>query len=105
MIEFVTDVVVGINMVLIFGSVFMGLEILRSLGMKQSYVLAAGWKFILPAVAIVAVIRTYDFFQEYSTYTGSRLIHESMYLAFNLTLFVGLLVQMLAIKKAKEGRE
>ncbi|MFH1347996.1 MAG: hypothetical protein ABIH22_04825 [Candidatus Margulisiibacteriota bacterium] len=105
LIEFITDVIVGINMVLVFGSVFMALEIIRGLGLKQSYVLAAGWKYMLPAVAIIAVIRTYDFFQEYSTYSGSRLVHEGLYLAFNMTLFAGLMVQFLAIKKAKEGRE
>ncbi|MFC1637645.1 hypothetical protein ACFL1W_01355 [Candidatus Margulisiibacteriota bacterium] len=103
--EFVTDVVVGMNMVLVFGSVFMALEILRSLGMKQSYVLAQGWKYVLPAVVIIALIRTYDFFKEYSIYSGSRLVHEGLYLAFNFTLFFGLLVQFMAIKRAMEGKE
>jgi hypothetical protein len=103
--EFLTDVVVGMNMVLVFGSVFMALEIIRSLGMKQSYVLAQGWKYVLPAVVIIALIRTYDFFKEYSIYSGSRLVHECLYLAFNITLFFGLLVQFMAIKRAMEGKE
>jgi len=105
MIEFYTDLVVGINIVLIFGSVFLALEIIKSLGMKQSYVLAKGWTYILPAVGMIALIRIYDFFTEYSVYSGSRLIHELMYLAFNVTLFAGLLVQFMAIKKAMAGRE
>lgn len=105
MLEFFTDVVVGLNMVLVFGSAFLALEIIRSLGLKQSYVLAQGWKFVLPAIVIIALIRTYDFFEEYSVYSGSRLLHEALYLAFNLTIFLGLLVQFLALKKAREGRE
>ena len=103
MIELYTDLIVGANIVLIFGSVFLALEIIKSLGMKQSYVLAKGWLYILPAVGIIAIIRIYDFFMEYSVYSGSRLIHELMYFAFSLTLFIGLLVQFMAIKKAKEG--
>ena len=103
MIELYTDLVVGLNIVLIFGSVFLALEIIKSLGMKQSYVLAKDWLYILPAVGIIAIIRIYDFFMEYSVYSGSRLIHELMYFAFSLTLFIGLLVQFMAIKKAKEG--
>ena len=105
MIEFFTDVVVGINMVLIFGSAFLALEILRSLGIKQSYVLATGWKFVLPAIIIIALIRTYDFFKEYSVYSAPRLVHELLYLAFSVTLFTGLLSQFLAIKKAQEGKD
>lgn len=97
--------IVGLNMVLIFGSAFLALEIIRSLGMKQTYVLAQGWKFVLPAIIIVALIRTYDFFNEYSVYSGSRLIRESLYLSFTVTIFWGLMVQFLAIKKAREGGE
>jgi hypothetical protein len=105
MVEFATDIIVGMNMVLIFGSVFLALEIIKSLGMKQSYVLAKGWVYILPAVVIIAIIRVYTFFTEYSVYTASRIIQELMYLAFNATLFVGLLVQFMAIKRAMEGRD
>ncbi|MEE8638005.1 MAG: hypothetical protein V3T21_03065 [Candidatus Margulisiibacteriota bacterium] len=105
MLEFITDIIVGMNMVLIFGSVFLAMEIIKSLGMKQSYVLAKGWIYILPAVIIIAFIRVYDFFTEYSIYTASRIIQELMYLAFTATLFMGLLVQFMAIKKAMEGRE
>ena len=105
MVEFVTDIIVGMNMVLIFGSVFLALEIIKSLGMKQSYVLAKGWIYILPAVVMIAIIRVYTFFTEYSVYTASRIIQELMYLAFNATLFVGLLVQFMAIKRAMEGRD
>lgn len=105
MLEFITDVIVGMNMVLIFGSVFLALEIIKSLGMKQSYVLARGWVYILPAVMIIAMIRVYDFFTEYSIYSFSRIVQELLYLAFNATLFIGLLVQFMAIKRAMEGRD
>ena len=105
LLEFITDVIVGVNMVLIFGSVFLALEIIKSLGMKKGYILAKGWIYILPAVVIIAFIRVYDFFTEYSIYTASRIIQELMYLAFTATLFMGLLVQFLAIKKAMEGTE
>jgi hypothetical protein len=104
-LEFITDIVVGINMVLVFGSAFLAMEIIRSLGMKQTYVLATGWKFVLPAIMIIALIRTYDFFKEYAVYSAPRLISEGMYLVFNLTLFAGLLVQFLAIKRALEGKD
>ena len=105
LMELITDVVVGMNMVLVFGSVFLALEIIKSLGMKQSYVLARGWIYILPAVVFIALIRVYDFFTQYSVYTPSRIIQELLYLAFNMTLFAGLLVQFMAIKRAMEGRE
>jgi len=104
MIEFLTDILVGINIVLIFGSAFLAMEIIRSLGMKDNYVLAKGWKFVLPAVLIIAVIHVYNFFADFTVYTPSRLIVEMMYLAFNGFLFSGLLVQFIAIKKVIEER-
>jgi len=102
--EFITDIVVGLNLILIFGSVFLALEIFRSLGMKETYVLAKAWRYLVPAIFLIAVIRIYNFFLEYSVYTAPRLVHELLYLAFNVILFVGLLEQYLAIKKAMEGR-
>ncbi len=104
MLELFTDVLVGVNIVLIFGSAFLALEIIRCLGMKDNYVLAKGWKYILPAVLVIAVLHVYNFFADYSVYNPSRLVQELMYLVFNICLFSGLLVQFLAIKKVLEER-
>jgi hypothetical protein len=98
------DVLAGINMVLIIGSFFLSCGIIFMLR-EGEYVLAKGWKYILPAVLIFAVLKVYDFFDEYSLYSGSRLFKEGLLLLFSLFLFVGLLVQYLAIKKAVSGRE
>lgn len=103
--EFFTDLVTGVNIVLIFGSVFLALEIIRSLGVKDGYVLAQGWKYIFPAVIFIAIIMVYNFFVDYSNYTAPRLIKEVLFLLFNGFLFYGLLVQFIAIKKALAGRE
>ena len=102
--EFITDIITGVNVVLIFGSVFLALEIIRSLGIKESYVLAQGWKYIFPAVIVIAVITVYNFFLDYSSYSSPRLVREALYLLFNIFLFYGLLVQFIAIKKAIAGR-
>ncbi|MBU0672390.1 MAG: hypothetical protein KJ732_05110 [Candidatus Margulisbacteria bacterium] len=105
MLEFITDIIVGLNIVLILSSVFLVLEIFRSVGRDDLYVLAKGWKYLVPAVIIMAVLRVYDFFIEYSIYTSSRVVQESMYLVFTVFLFSGLLVQYLAIKKTLDSRE
>jgi hypothetical protein len=101
---FFTDIIVGVNIVLILGSSLLALEILKSLGIKESYVLARGWRYIFPAVVILAVIHTYNFFTEFSVYTASRFFQALLFLAFNVFLFSGLLSQFLAIRKVIESR-
>ncbi|MFA4858962.1 MAG: hypothetical protein WC901_06555 [Candidatus Margulisiibacteriota bacterium] len=98
------DVFAGISIVLIIGSFFLSCGIIFMLR-EGEYVLAKGWRYILPAVLIFAVLKIYDFFDEYSFYSGSRVFKEGLLLLFSLFLFVGLLVQYLAIKNAVSGRE
>jgi hypothetical protein len=100
----VADILAGINMVLVFGSFFLACGIILILK-EGEYVLAKGWRFILPAVLVFAVIKVYDFFSEFSFYSTSRLFREGMLLIFSLFLFIGLLIQYLAIKDAVSGRE
>jgi len=104
MLELITDFIVGINIVLIFGSVFLVLEIFRLVGQGQAYVLARSWKYLVPAVIVIALLRVYDFFVEYSVYSSSRLIQETLFLFFSIFLFAGLMVQFIAIKNALTGR-
>ena len=100
----VIDIIVGLNTVLIFGSVFLVMEVVRCLGTSDSYVLAKGWRYLLPAIMLMAVIRVYDFFTQYSIYSSSRLLQELLNLMINGFLFTGLLVQFLAIRAAIEKR-
>ena len=103
-LEFVIDLIVGLNIVLIFGSLFLAMALIKTIGLGDSFVLTKGWKFVLPAVGIFAVIQVYEFFTSYTTYTPSRGILQSLYLCFNVLIFTGLLVQFLAIKKVYEER-
>jgi hypothetical protein len=98
------DLIVGANIVLTFGSVFLVLEVVRCLGMGDSYVLAKGWRYLLPAILLMAVIRVYDFFTQYSIYSSSRLLQELLSLTINGFIFTGLLVQFLAIRSAIDKR-
>ena len=101
-IPFITDILTAINVILIFGSAFLLLEILMSLGGRSDYILAKGFWFFLPAVVIVAAIRIYDFFVRYTPVTA--FIRELLYLCFTGLLFVGLLIQFIAIRGAIEKR-
>lgn len=98
------DILAGINMVLIIGSFFLASGIILLLK-EGEYVLAKGWKYILPAVLIFAVLKVYDFFSEFSFYSASRIFREGMLLIFSLFLFVGLLIQYIAIKNVVTGRD
>ena len=98
------DILAGINMVLIIGAVFLSCGIILLLK-EGEYVLAKGWKYILPAVLVFAVLKVYDFFSEFSFVSASRIFREGMLLIFSFFLFFGLLIQYMAIKDAVTGRE
>ncbi len=93
------DVVAGINMVLIFGSFFLAVGIILSLRGAKTYTLAKGWPYILISVMIFSVIKVYEFFTEYAVYNFPRFLKEGLQFFFILSIFVGLLVQYLAIQE------
>jgi hypothetical protein len=99
---FVTDIITGINVILIFGAAFLVLDIVMALGKKGGYILATGWRFFLPAVMVFAVIRIYDFFLRYSPVMAFA--REMLYLVFSVLLFTAILIQYLAIHGAMEKR-
>lgn len=89
---------------MIFVSIFLVLAIASLLGGRETYVLAKGWWFLLPAIMVVAFIRLNDYFIIYGFYTRRHLVYEVLYLIFSVFLFIGLLVQFLAIKQTIEAR-
>jgi hypothetical protein len=99
---FFTDLITGINVILVFGALFLVLEIVISLGKRGGYILAAGWRFFLPAIVVLAAIRIYDFFLRYSPLTA--FFREILNLVFTALLFAGILVQYLAIRGVIEKR-
>jgi membrane protein YdbS with pleckstrin-like domain len=99
------DVISALSMILIFFSSFLVLAIITLLGSRQSYVLAKGWWFLLPAIVVVSVIRVYDFFIVYGFHSRGQFWYEFLYLVFGAFLFLSLLVQFLAIKQTIEGRK
>ncbi len=99
---FITDIITGVSVILIFGAAFLVLDIVLALGKKGGYVLATGWRFFLPAVVAFAAIRLYDLFLRYSPLTA--FVRELLYLAFSVLLFGGILIQYLAIRGAMEKR-
>lgn len=99
----ILDFIAGLNLVLILGSFFLSVGIILSLK-EGEYVLARGWKYILPAVLVFAIVKVFDFFDEYSLYDPSRYIRESLLLAFSFLMFLGLLIQYLAIKETLSKR-
>lgn len=99
----IIDVITGFNLVLIIGSFFLAAGIILSLK-EGEYVLAKGWKYVLPAVLLFAVLKVYDFFTEYALYTQSRYVRESLQLGFSGLIFFGLLIQYLAIKEVISKR-
>lgn len=98
------DILAAINLILVFGSFFLALGIILSLGESQKYTLAKGWPYILVAVLIFSIIRVYEFFTEYATYTFPRYLREGLLFFFSLSIFIGLLVQYLAIQEATSRR-
>jgi hypothetical protein len=101
-IIFITTIFTILNIILAFGSAFLALAIILSLGKKDGYVLARGWRFFLPTVLIIVALRVYDFFERYAPMVG--LIREFMYLVFTALLFSGLLAQYLAIRGVIDKR-
>lgn len=99
------DFISGTSIVLLFISIFLVLAIVSQLGAKESYVLAKGWWFLLPAVLVVAFIRLNDYFIVYGFFSRRHFIYEVLYLVFSVFLFTSLLVQFLAIKQTIEGRK
>jgi hypothetical protein len=99
---FIADMITGLNVVLVFGAAFLVLEIVISLGKKGGYILATGWRFFLPAIAVLAALRIYDFFLHYTP--ALALLREIMNMVFTVLLFVGVLLQYLAIRKVIEKR-
>ena len=97
------DILAGVNMVLIIGSFFLACGIILLLK-EGEYVLAKGWRYIMPAVLVFAVLKVYDFFSEFAFYSASRIFRESLLMVISVFLFSGLLVQYLAIKDAVTGR-
>jgi len=99
------DLIAAVNMVLIFGSFFLAVGIIMSLKGAQGYTLAKGWPYILVSVLILSVYKVYDFFTEYTLYNFPRIFKEILSLLFILSIFVGLLVQYLAIQEVIGHRE
>jgi len=99
---FITDMITGLNVVLVFGVVFLVLEIVISLGKRGGYILATGWRFFLPAITVLAALRIYDFFLRYSPLMA--LFREMMNMVFTVLLFTGVLLQYLAIRSVIEKR-
>ncbi len=92
------DVLAAVNMVLIFGSFFLALGIIFSLHGTEGYTLAKGWPYILIAVLILSVNKVYEFFTEYTLYSYPRILRELLGFLFISAIFIGLLVQYLAIQ-------
>ena len=99
---FITDMITAVSVVLIFGSAFLMLEILRYLSKGGCFVLTRALGFFLPAIVVIAAVRIYDFFIRYTPLTA--FFRELLYLLFTSLLFCGLLVQYMAIRSAIERR-
>ncbi len=103
-VNLITDIISGVNLFLVVSSVILVLAIVTILGLKESYILAKGWRFFLPAILVLGAIRVYDFFIQYGFLSRADLIRESMFLVFNFCLFIGLFIQFLAIRQTIEQR-
>ena len=99
----IIDVIAGVNLILSCGSFFIAAAIIISLR-EGSYILAKGWKYVSPAILVFTVTKSIDFFYEYGIFTIPRLIRESLLIIFSVLIFIGLLVQYLAIKEAVASR-
>jgi len=101
-LPFITDILTAINIILIFGSAFLVLEIVTGVGSKGGFILTKGLWLFLPAVVTIAAIRIYDFFLKSTPL--SAFFRELLYLVFTALLFTGLLVQFLSIRRSTEKR-
>ena len=99
----IVDIIAGINVVLASGAFFISMGIILSLG-GGGYILAKGWLYILPAILVFSIAKAIDFFYEYGIATPARYTRESILVIFSVLIFVGLLVQYLAIKDVLSSR-
>ncbi len=99
----IIDILAGINLILSSGSFFIAAGIIINLR-EGGYILAKSWKYILPAILVFTITKSIDFFYEYGIFTEPRLIRESLLVIFSVLIFIGLLVQYLAIREAMSGR-
>ncbi len=97
------DVLAGLNLLLVLGSFLLSVGLIMILK-DNEYVLAKGWKYLLPAVLSFSILQVYSFFTEYSLNTPSRFFQEVLLLIFSSMLFWGLLVQYLAVQEAMDAR-
>jgi hypothetical protein len=97
------DIIAGVNLVLIFGSFFIAMGLIIDLG-GGGYILAKGWLYILPAILVFSIAKAIDFFYEYGMTTPARTIREAILVIFSILIFVGLLVQYLAIREVIASR-
>ena len=101
----ISDLISEASMILIFSSIFLVVAIITSLSSHESYILAKGWLFLLPAVLVIAIIRIYDFSLDYGFSSIGKMVHELLYLTFGVFLFASLLIQFLAIRQTIESRK
>lgn len=99
----IIDIIAAINLVLSCGSFFIAAGIIMSLK-EGGYILAKGWKYVSPAILFFTVTKSIDFFYEYGVFSYPRLLRESILVVFSVLIFIGLLVQYLAIKEALSSR-
>jgi hypothetical protein len=100
----IIDFLSGINLLLVLSSFIISVALMMALR-ENEYVLAKGWKFMLPAVFAFSLLQVYSFFTEYSLYNTSRLLKECLLFGFASMLFWGLLVQYLAVQQALDARK
>jgi len=99
----IIDILAGINLILSSGSFFIAAGIISYVG-QEGYILAKSWKYILPAILVFTITKSIDFFYEYGIFTPARFLREGILIIFSLLIFIGILVQYLAIKDAVQGR-
>ncbi len=100
----IIDILAGINLLLAMSSFFIATGIIIDLRGGAGYTLAKGWIYILPAVLVNSVAQAFDFFNEWNIYSSARYAREMLLVLFSVLLFIGLLVQYLAIREAVSSR-
>jgi len=97
------DIIAGFNLLLVSGSFFIAMGIIVSLE-GGGYILAKGWLYILPAILVFSITKAIDFFYEFGLASPARNMRESILIVFSVLIFVGLLVQYLAIREVISSR-
>jgi len=98
------DLLSGINLLFILSSFIISVALIIALRQNE-YVLAKGWKYLLPAVLSFAILQIINFFTDFSLYSTSRLLKEGLLFIFSFMLFLGLLIQYMAVQQAMSSRE